>query len=77
MIIILGSNSTTFNFNLLKHPGLYLAAKVDGKGWHRAKLLKFTEVRVFNLNFSNNPCMLHKWQEHGVREKKCFTVDLF
>ena len=19
----------------------------------------------------------HKWQEHGVREKKCFTVDLF
>ena len=51
MIIILGSNSTTFNFDLFKHPGLYLAARVDGEGWHRAKLLKFLEVRLFNWNF--------------------------
>ena len=20
---------------------------------------------------------VHRWQEHGVRDKKCFTVDLF
>ena len=24
-----------------------------------------------------NPLAHHKWQEHGVRDKKCFTVDLF
>ena len=49
MSITVGSNST--NFNLFKHPGLYVAARVDGKGWHRAKLLKFSEVRVLNWIF--------------------------
>ena len=24
-----------------------------------------------------NRCVKHKWQEHGVRDKKCFTLDLF
>ena len=30
----------------------------------------------FGLVFDNT-VSAHKWQEHGVREKKCFTVDLF
>ena len=38
---------------------------------------------IYVIRGSIKPCIFgnqvicHMWQEHGLREKKCFTVDLF
>ena len=34
-------------------------------------------AELYHNIYISSSTIKHKWQEHGVREKKCFTVDLF
>ena len=55
-----------------------LTLKLANSLKHLAKLAKLvTAVTAVKAGDNELTFVDHKWQEHGVREKKCFTVDLF
>ena len=42
-------------------------------------MLERSDFEVYEklVNYNLRVVAGHKWQEHGLRDKKCFTVDLF
>ena len=53
--------------------------KIQGNPWKLSSWASLNKkYSIWKVSFTSaSSWIFHKWQEHGVREKKCFTVDLF